>query len=270
VDVKGTTLRVEDEGRGPAIILLHSGVADSRMWDPQIRWLSQSHRVVRWDHRGYRDTSNVPGPFSYAADVLSVMDALDIDKATLIGASMGGMMAIRVALMQPARVARLVLIGSNIYGFRSSLPDCPAELAERAQRAEQNGDWETLIDVDIQFWIAGLHRDPSTLDPGFLARSRELLQSTYRPQNGAVLTDVQISDVDRLAQLSMPVLVVVGEEDPPTILDAGKCIAEQAPRAQLVSMPNTAHSPSLEHPEKFNEILADWMRATGEPTISAT
>ncbi|EQD58036.1 alpha/beta hydrolase fold protein [mine drainage metagenome] len=101
-------------------MFLHSGVADSRMWDPQFGWLATSHRVVRWDHRGFRDTPHVPGSFSYAADVLAALDGLGIRRATLIGASMGGMMAIRVALEHPERVDRLVLIGTNVYGYEPS------------------------------------------------------------------------------------------------------------------------------------------------------
>ncbi len=263
VAVNGIVLGVEDEGQGPALVLLHSGVTDSRMWDPQFGWLASSHRVVRWDHRGYRDTPHVPGPFSYAADVLAVLDALGIGKATLIGASMGGMMAIRVALEHPERIERLVLVGTNLYGYEPSpVVDVPPYLAAAYEKADKAEDFEAMMELDLQFWIAGIHRRPSDLDVAFITLSRDMLRSTYQPQNGSEPTDDETSDVDRIGELTMPVLVVVGEEDAPTIQRIGRLIAEKAPRAQFTSLANAAHSPSLEQAERFNEILAQWLEGT--------
>ena len=80
----GVTLHVEEDGHGPALLLLHAGVADRHMWDAQWAWLSQSFRVVRWDWRGFGETPHVPGPFSYTDDVVRVMDALNIAQAMLM------------------------------------------------------------------------------------------------------------------------------------------------------------------------------------------
>ncbi|EQD58039.1 alpha/beta hydrolase fold protein [mine drainage metagenome] len=89
-----------------------------------------------------------------------------------------------------------------------------------------------------------------------------MLRSTYGPQNGAEPTDEETSDVDRLAEITMPVLVVIGEEDAPTIQQIGRLIAKQAPQAQFASIADAAHSPSLERAERFNEILALWLQRT--------
>lgn len=264
VNVNGTVFQVDDAGHGSALIFLHSGVADRRMWDPQFNRLARSHRVVRWDHRGYRDTPYGEGPFSYAGDIVALLDALRIPTATLVGASLGGMMAIRVALEHPERVERLVLVGTNLYGYEPSPgADAPAELVAAYERAEAIHDVEAMIDVDMQFWIAGLRRRPTDLDPAFIELSRDMLRSGYRqPPSGGEPLDEATRDVERLAELAIPILVVVGDEDVPTIQAIGRLIAKTAPSVEFAAIAQAAHAPSLEQSEWFNNLLTEWLQRT--------
>lgn len=263
VNVNGTVFQVDDAGHGSVLIFLHSGVSDRRMWDPQFGRLAQTHRVIRWDHRGYRDTPYGDGSFSYAEDIVALMDALRIPTATLVGASIGGMMAIRVALEHPRRVERLVLVGTNLYGYEPSPgADAPAELVAAYERAEAAHNVEAMIDVDMQFWIAGLRRRPSDLDPAFIELSRDMLRSGYQqPPTGEPLDDAT-SDVERLGQLVIPTLVVVGDEDIPTIQAIGRLIAETAPSVEFATIAQAAHAPSLEKAGWFNNLLTQWLEGT--------
>ncbi len=118
----GAMLHVEEDGQGPALLLLHAGVADRHMWDGQWAWLSRSFRVVRFDWRGFGETPHVPGPFSYTDDVVRVMDALNIPKAILMGCSFGGGVAIHVTVEHPERTVGLVLVGAGLPGYAGENP----------------------------------------------------------------------------------------------------------------------------------------------------
>lgn len=140
------TVPVEEAGRGLAIILLHSGVSDRHLWDQQWEWLSRSLRVVRWDQRGFGDTPHVAGPYSYADDVLTVMDALDIPGAVIMGCSMGGAIAIKVAAEHPGRVVGLVLSGTGVPVYEFDLAEDIQALFADAETAFWQGDRERAPD----------------------------------------------------------------------------------------------------------------------------
>ncbi|MDA8346331.1 MAG: alpha/beta fold hydrolase [Thermaerobacter sp.] len=257
VPVAGTTLRVEEEGAGPAIILLHAGVADRRMWDPQVAFLRGSHRVIRWDLRGFGETPNVPGPFSYAADVLAVMDALEVKEAVLIGCSMGGAAAVRVALTSPERIQGLVLVGSGLHGFDH--PELEPPIVQDLIAAEEAKDYERLMALEFKLWIVGLERQEADLDRQFLALTRDMFAKAFQPANGAEPQDALTSDVERLSDLTLPVLLIVGGEDLQVIKATAEFIASRVRGARLETIEGAAHLPNLEHPKEFNAILGDWL-----------
>ena len=116
--VNGVELAYDDEGSGAPLVLLHAGIADLRMWDDVTPSLAERFRVIRPDLRGFGETPLPDGPFVYAADVVSLLDALDVGRAHMIGVSMGGHVALDVAIAHPERVERLVLVGSALMRDR--------------------------------------------------------------------------------------------------------------------------------------------------------
>src|SRR3954454_5871 len=104
----------EVAGEGPEIVLFHEGICDSRMWDPQWETFTRSHRVLRFDFRGYGRSPLEPGRLANATDVLDPLDPHDFIRAALVGVSLGGRVALEVALAAPERVAALVLVGSGL------------------------------------------------------------------------------------------------------------------------------------------------------------
>ena len=255
----GVRLLVEDAGEGPALLLLHAGVADRHMWDPQWPWLAERFRVLRWDWRGFGDTPHAPGPFSYAADVLQIMAALGIERATFMGCSFGGSVSIRIAIEHPERVERLVLVGSGLPGHAGENPPQVEELFARADAAIASGDSPLALTLLERLWLVGPGRDPAAVDPAYLARARALLARIDRPDNGAESLDAGWSAADRFASLAMPVLIIVGDEDVPEIVRAAEEMHRQLPGARYAVIEGAAHLPNLERTRAFDAVLAPWL-----------
>ena len=121
-EVNGTRLYYESRGQGPAVVLLHGGLNDSRLWDEQMRPLSKRFRVVRYDLRGFGRSNAEKVEFWPPEDLRALLDFLKIEKATLVGLSLGGIIAADFALEHPERVERLVLVGPGLRGFKNT-PD---------------------------------------------------------------------------------------------------------------------------------------------------
>lgn len=258
----GAVLDVEVAGEGPALLFLHAGVSERHMWDRQWEWLQHGFTVVRWDWRGFGDTPHVPGPFSYADDVLRVMDALHISQATLMGCSFGGSVAIQVALQHPERVERLVLVGSGVPGYDFSNPPEVDQLFQEAEEAFAREDMARALSLMEQAWLIGPARRAEQVDPTYLARARELLARADRPDNGAVSQDRDWSARDRLPEIQVPVLVIVGDEDVPDIVSGAHFLKDTLPNVQFEVLEDAAHLPNLERPRQFDAILSEWLAAT--------
>lgn len=259
----GVRLQVEEAGSGPALLLMHAGIADRHMWDPQWDWLAQRFRTVRWDFRGFGDTPHVAGPFSYSGDVLRIMDALGIAQATLMGCSFAGSVAIKVAVEQPERVERLVLVGSGLPGHEANNPPGVEDLFARVDAAFAREDVAEAFSLLEQLWLVGPSRRPDEVDAGYLARGRQLLARTNRPDNGAQSLDRDWSAAGRLEHLHMPVLVLVGDQDVPHVVEIGRELQRRLPVARLRIIEHAAHLPNLERTQLFDDILKDWLAETG-------
>src|SRR5690606_30071136 len=116
LDVNGARLYYEDMGSGEAVVFVHAGIADNRMWDDQFALFAESHRVIRYDQRGFGQSPAPKGPFSYHADLHGVMQALGVERAALIGCSMGGMAVVDFALEHPEMTRALVAVCGGISG----------------------------------------------------------------------------------------------------------------------------------------------------------
>ncbi len=229
------------------------------MWDPQWPWLSERFRVLRWDWRGFGDTPHVPGPFSYAADVLQITAALRLERATLMGCSFGGSTAIRIAIEHPERVERLVLVGSGFPGYDGGNPPPVEELFRQVDTAIASGATLQALTLLQRLWLVGPRRDPADVDPAYLTRARELLARIDRPDNGAESLDDGWSAVDRFPSLPMPTLLVVGDEDVPEIMRAAEQMHRLLPSARYAIIEGAAHLPNLERTRAFDAVLSTWL-----------
>lgn len=255
----GVHMLVEEAGTGAAMMLLHAGVSERHMWDAQWEWLQNRMRVLRWDWRGFGSTAHVSGPFSYADDVIRVMDALDISKTWLMGCSFGGSTALNVALEHPDRVHGLVLVGSGVPGYHAENPPEVEKLFVEADAAFAQNDVTRGLAIMERIWLVGPTRRPEDLDSAYLVRARELLALADQPDNGAVSQDAQFVAVGRLDEVKCPVLVMVGDADVPDVVGAAHYLDDHCLDVELHVLHDTAHLPSLELPTLFNRILEDWL-----------
>ena len=255
-------LYAEEQGAGPAVVLVHAGVADHRLWDAQMAWLSESHRTIRYDARGFGRSPHIAGPFSYTEDLFALMDTLEVPRATLVGCSFGGGTVLHAAVTHPERVERLVLVGAGVSGFQPASPLDP--IFDRIEEAYTARDYERVLDLEEQAWVVGLTRDASSVPAKVRALARDMNRTKFAYEDTPVeYLDSQASDVEALPHLDIPVLVVVGDRDGADVRETADFLVGALPRATGAVIKDAAHLPSLEKPTEFNRILADWLRAAG-------
>ncbi len=264
VAVNGAELWVEEAGAGPAVMLVHSGVTDSRMWDAQFAALSERYRVVRHDLRGFGRSTIPPMPFSHHEDLLALMNALGIEAACLVGASMGGEVVLATALEWPDRVRGVVVANT-----RAGTHEASGELRagwKAVDEALEAGDLEGAVEIELRMWVDGPHRTPDEVDPAVRERVREMdraLLPREAEQELADERDLEPPVVERLEEVACPVLVVVGTLDLAEVLTSADELVRRIPGARRVDIADAAHLPSMERPEAFNRLVLDFLSGVG-------
>jgi pimeloyl-ACP methyl ester carboxylesterase len=262
-DVNGASLFSEIARRAApsALVLIHAGVADSRMWDDQFAAFARVGTVLRYDLRGHGRSTLPPGPFAHHDDLREVMRYVGISRAVLIGASMGGGVAAALAIAHPELVQGLVLVNSRL-GSPGASDELRAMWSE-VDALVARGDLDGANELELRAWVDGPRRDPSAVNAGVRERVREM--------NGALLAradeyehaeerGLEPPAGSRLAEIQAPTLVIVGEMDQPDVIAAAGVQAACIAKARKVSIPDAAHLPSMEHPEVVNRQILEFVR----------
>lgn len=256
--INGAHIHYERSGTGFPLLLIHAGIADSRMWEPQANAFANEFDMIRPDMRGFGDSELPPVPYSTRADLVGLLDHLGVDRAHVVGCSMGGTAAIDLALEYPERVARLVLVGSGVSG--SNLGQADKALFAEVEAADKAGDIDAANRAEVRLWVDGPRR-PEGSAP---AAVRDLVLD----MNGrAFLSDFASAPqqkldppaIGRLHEIAAPTLVIVGDEDLPHAAANAKVITSNIPDSRTVVIKDAAHLPSLERPEDFNRVLRDFL-----------
>ena len=268
LSVPGAELAYESDGRAsaPALLLLPAGIATLRMWDPQVEALAADHLVVRYDPRGFGATRHDPAvPFLNHADALAVLDHLGVDRATLVGASRGGRLALDVALHAPDRTSGVVVIGAEPSGS-PELPrsDEEARRFDELDRLDPALDARRLIRLETALWAVGPERLEADLDPAFVRRAHELNEPNiaHATDDGTVVP-LEPPAFGRLGDIRTPVLVMVGEHDVSATRSHYEHQLEALPDATGYRFRDAAHLPSVERPDEFLRVLLDWLGEHG-------
>jgi 3-oxoadipate enol-lactonase len=252
----------EVTGSGPALLLVHAGIADRRMWDGQVGpFAAAGWTVIRADLPGFGETPLPAGPVALWATLRDLLDHLGVERAVVAGASLGGRAAVDLALAVPERVRALVLVGSGLAGHRFAEPAL-FELWDRSEAALERGDHEEAARVEIGTWVAGMGRGPEAVDPEVGRRVREMLLAAYA-HGEADLEEPDPPAAGRLGEVAVPALVVVGEHDRPDIHAMAGALAAGIPRAERAVLPGTAHLPSMERPEACNQVVLEFLAKLG-------
>jgi len=232
-------------------------VADSRQWNNEFTFFAQGYRVVRYDMRGYGKSEPVEGEFSHMSDLVSVLKALELQEPlVMMGCSMGGGLAMDFALTHPSRVKALIMVGSGPSGLELDVP-APAKFAE-AEKAYQAGDLDLVAEIETQIWFDGIDRTPEQVNQAMRKLAYEMNRKALdheAKELGKRLPNTETPAFDRLTDLDIPVLVIVGVHDTPYILAAADYMVEKLPSARKVRIEDAAHLPNMDQPHEFQTIV---------------
>lgn len=267
LDLPGASLYYETDGHvsSPALLLIHAGVATLRMWDGIVPALAANHYVIRYDARGYGATTSDDVPFSDLADAADLLDHLGIARATVIGCSRGGRIAIDLAVEHPERVAGLVTIGSGPSGFpETELTETEDAMFDELDAAFAAEDWTVLQDLEVRLWSIGPTRNEADLDPAFVAEAYALnrANAVHRGE-GSSPTPLDPPAYDRLVDIDVPTLVMVGDHDLSIVLIQYAYLLTTIPGADGRRFTESAHLPSVEQRDEFERVLLAWLAEKG-------
>ncbi|MEN8235914.1 MAG: alpha/beta fold hydrolase, partial [Actinomycetota bacterium] len=240
------------------LVFLHAGVAHRSMWQPQIDEFSDRYRCTAPDLRGFGDTPIGSEPFSRRDDVAAVMDSVGAETATIIGCSIGAGIALDFAIEHPGRVDRLVLVGGAPAGFDAADPDLE-RFGAQINEAMQNGDVGAAVRLQVQLWAVGPRRGEDAVREALREQVAEWTAAMFRISDWGDSIQLDPLAVERLDEVAVPTLVIVGAEDVELTLAGSRAIAEGVAGAELVVLDDAAHLPSLEVPERFNAALRDFL-----------
>ena len=258
-----------DRGGPPGatpVVLLHAGVADRRMWDPQWGRLTGSLDAVRLDLRGFGDSERPPAAaLDPVADVLEALDVLGVSQCHLVGSSFGAGVAVEVALTRPALVRSLLLAppGGSLLTERT---DDFAGFAAQENAALAAGDLDAAVEANVQAWVVGRGRGAGDVDPAVAASVRVMQRRAFevdRTWDGLDLDEVELDPpaAERYPEVHQPVLLVVGDHDLEIVRRAADRLEAGLPDVRRVDRPDAAHLPSMEEPEGFLRLLLEWVAA---------
>lgn len=263
LDVPGARLYYEAHGHvsKPALLLIHAGIANLRMWDPQIPALTEEHYVIRFDTRGFGQTETDDVEFSNRADALALLDHLGVARATLVGCSRGGTIAIDLAVDSPDRVAGLVTIGAGPSGFPDTelteLEDARFDEIDQAFAAQ---DWHRLARLEAAIWDFGPLRREEDLDPEFVSTAYALNRvNVVHAAENPVSIPLEPPAYDRIVDIEVPTLVTVGEYDMSEVLAAYEYLLAALPDASGCVFRDAAHLPNVERPADVQRVLLGWL-----------
>lgn len=259
-EVNGVGIYYEVAGEGEPLVLVHAGIADSRMWDEQFAAFAGDYRVIRYDMRGFGRTEMVDGPFSHHEDLRGLLDALGVGRTHAVGCSMGGATLLDLALEYPERVGNLVLAGSAVGGFKPEF-DPPKEWDELVA-ADEAGDLARVSELEVRMWVVGPERSPEDVEASVrgLVREMNLIALQNEASGLGDEWEPEPPAADRLPDVQAPTLLIVGEEDQPRIFAAADLLERELPNVRRVSMPGAAHIPNMERPEEFDRLVLDFLR----------
>jgi 3-oxoadipate enol-lactonase len=233
----------------PVLVLSCSLGTDRTMWDPQLAALGERFRLLRYDLRGHGASPVPPGPYSIAelgGDLVALLDRLDVDRASLCGVSIGGMLSLWMAAHHPARVERMVVCCTSAY------IDPTGSYRDRAAAVRADG-MEPLADAALERWFTPEFR---RTHPDVAAHMRSVLVSLAR--EGYAGCCEALADMDLRADLpavQAPTLVIAGAEDPATPPAHGAVIAEAVAQAQLEVLSPAQHLANIERADRVSELI---------------
>ena len=256
VNVPGGRLYFEEAGTGTPVVLVHGGFGDRRMWDAQFGVLARDFRVVRYDHRGFGNSTGADSAYSPTDDLMRLLDHVGIGRAHIIGNSVGGSVALDFALLHPDRTHKVVVVASGANGY----PWRPEDVASIV--AVFNAAKEQSVDKAVELWLQNDMIAVSSKHP----RSADLVTRMVR-DNKSIFTlshwpeeRMTPAAYERLGELRMPVLFVIGQRDTPAVQRVNDASAARINRSEVFRIAGADHLPHMTHPDEFTRRVAAFLK----------
>jgi pimeloyl-ACP methyl ester carboxylesterase len=259
VYVNGSRLYYEEEGQGETIVFVHGFGLDCRMWDQQFSCFSKQYRVLRYDLRGFGRSDTPKELYSHTNDLVKILDFLNINKAHLVGLSMGGGVAVNFALQAPERVLSLTLASTGLDGYVPTRRD--EDTAGRFKEVEKYAEIEDF-EKARQKWLELPHFQ-YVLDHKEAASTIKCMTEEYsfwHFRNKNPMYRPTIPARNRLRELKSKTLILYGENDLPDSQYIASILKNELDFSQMQAVVGAGHMINMEEAETFNDILSDFLK----------
>ncbi|MCC6613219.1 MAG: alpha/beta fold hydrolase [Anaerolineae bacterium] len=261
LDVPNGNLFYTVEGEGMAIVCIHAGIADHHMWDAQVAAFAQKYQIIRYDLRGYgKSITEADTPYDALHDVRALLDHLEVQRAAIMGCSMGGAIAIDFALQFPDRVSALIPVAAAMSGYPGDDNADEQPIFQQMETLYHAHDYAQLADLEASVWAVGLGHSPEEGNRAVYDYVRGMVYERLvsGPAEGKTMAP-EFPAYGNLDKINAPTLVIYGDRDTSVIQAIGKTLAEGIPGARLHVMSNAAHLPNMEYPDAFNRLVLDFL-----------
>lgn len=248
-----TELYHEVHGDGPPVVLIEGAGLDLRMWDDQIEPLSRSYRVIRYDVRGFGRSAFKQEPFQHHEDLYELLGHLDVDRAHLVGLSLGGRIALDLCLEHPEVVRSMVLSGPGVSGFRWPPDENMAPIIEAIDADDPVGAADR--------WLEHPYMAPAMELPHLRDRLRALARENAHIRGKLRNPEIQLQPpaIDRLPEIRVPTLLLLGTRDVPDMQTLVDLLSSEIADATRVDFEDAGHLLNMEQPERFNQVVLDFL-----------
>jgi len=252
--IEGGNLYFEEAGSGPALVFIHGFSLDSRMWDDQFDYFSDKFRVIRYDLRGFGKSAEVgTETYSHVEDLQRLLKYLKVEKASVVGHSMGGRVAVDFAISYPEMTSSLVPVDSILHGFRFKTWDTGYVWHEGATSGPA---------AAIAKWLQDPLFAPAQKKKNVALRLNQIVQeySGWHFVNPNPWRALMPATIDQLHKIAVPTLVLVGEEDLDDFHTIASILEERIPGAKKKSIVGAGHMSNMEKPVVFNQLIREFLQ----------
>ena len=261
LDVPGGRLALDDEGSGPPIVLVHSAIVNRRAWDALTPLLVDAgYRVIRYDMRGFGESTAEAVEYSPRADLLAVMHSRSVGRAAVVGNSWGAMHCLDAVLETPERFVALGWLGGGVGGFEGGNNPQEQELLDDESKAEEDGKPDLAADLDVHIWVDGVGQPPTRVPASIRDAVRSMDRELLEPgREFGTNTRLEPRANERLGDLAVQTLAVIGALDTSGTRKAARRLADAAPNVRLEEWPDVAHMIAMEAPDRVAALLVEFL-----------
>lgn len=267
-NINGTDIYYEIAGSGHPLTLVHAGICDSRMWDEQFTHFAEHYQVIRYDMRGYGQSKPAEVPYAHHQDLSALLQHVGITKTHLVGCSFGGTNCLDFTLAHPEMVNGLVIVGSTPSGYR--LTTALIGDLKAVDTLIETGDIDGAAALEVEIWVDGPQRTAGQVASAIRQRVHAMNKIALRNEvlDLGKFQPLEPPAIERLQTIQSPTLLMAGALDQPRTLKAIDWMASEIPGAQKMLIAESAHLPSMEHPEIFNAAVLNFLNHIHAPMTS--